>query len=200
MFARSSNRGCTRRVRNVATNRQQWRRACRIAMASDSQSSAQPADAFVYGSLLSRDVLTALLRRTPEMSPGRVRGFRRLCVRDAPYPACVDAAGALEVGGQVLLDLTNDELRVLDEFEDVCYERRVVDVELTGGEHAKANMYVWNDELALLRDEEWSYEAFCLESLEAYVQMCHDFRAELEDRRFFATTTLRGGGAAGEAQ
>lgn len=75
---------------------------------------------FVYGTLMFDAVLVTLLKRLPKSHPARLKGYRRFAIRDRVYPAIVPEAGS-SVCGLVLLGLTAEERRILDEFEDEDY-------------------------------------------------------------------------------
>ena len=83
---------------------------------------------FVYGSLRSTEVLHALLQRTPICAKGSLASpaYKRVCVRDAPYPAVIRSSATTTSGGIVdgllLRDITPNELELFDAFEDE-YER-----------------------------------------------------------------------------
>ena len=63
---------------------------------------------FVYGSLLSPEVLRVLLRRVPRMRSATIRGFRRYGLLERPYPAvCADAEGVVK--GEIIFDLEPSE-------------------------------------------------------------------------------------------
>ncbi|KAL3587268.1 hypothetical protein D5086_014135 [Populus alba] len=82
---------------------------------------------FVYGSLLADDVVRALLSRIPQSSPAILNGYHRFSIKGRVYPAILPAENK-KVSGKVLHGITDPELYILDEFEDVEYERVTVDV------------------------------------------------------------------------
>jgi gamma-glutamylcyclotransferase (GGCT)/AIG2-like uncharacterized protein YtfP len=80
---------------------------------------------FVYGSLLAPEVLTALLHRVPRASLAVVHDFHRYSIKHRIYPAVSPKEGD-KVFGKVLFDLSDQELHILDEFEDVEYIKSIV--------------------------------------------------------------------------
>ena len=81
---------------------------------------------FIYGSLMSEEVLRALLHRCPTVQPALLRGFHRFRIRGRPYPAIAPvpadfadggAAPGGEVAGLVLCGLSEAERAILDYFE-----------------------------------------------------------------------------------
>ncbi|KAL8469633.1 hypothetical protein ACS0TY_032475 [Phlomoides rotata] len=92
---------------------------------------------FVYGSLLADDVVRILLGRVPPPSPAilshlsvslSLHLFLSLfSIKGRVYPTIVPAEDK-KVTGKVLLGISPPELHILDEFEDVEYERASVNV------------------------------------------------------------------------
>lgn len=50
------------------------------------------------------------------MQPGVLRGYRRYRIHNASYPAILKSPGD-EVKGTLLLDISSQEVSLLDEFE-----------------------------------------------------------------------------------
>ena len=83
--------------------------------------------AFVYGTLMSPEVVKVLIHRVPAMQPALLRGFHRCRVKGEVFPAIVAAerrGGDIEqpvVHGQLLMELTQTEVDALDgERGDRC--------------------------------------------------------------------------------
>ncbi|CAM6091294.1 unnamed protein product [Calypogeia fissa] len=144
---------------------------------------------FVYGSLLAPEVLTALLDRNPPSSPAVVKDFHRYSIKGQVYPAVLPVKGS-EVIGKVLFDLTDKELEVLDEFEDVDYFKKTVEPTLLDTKELnisiasplKANMYVWANSQDKNLYGDWDYENWRTEHLEEYTKMCARFMDDLSKR------------------
>ncbi|OAE19083.1 hypothetical protein AXG93_4129s1140 [Marchantia polymorpha subsp. ruderalis] len=81
---------------------------------------------FVYGSLMAPEVLAAIIHRVPPQATAVVANFHRYSIRNRLYPAVLPLAGG-NVTGKVLFDLTHEELKLLDEFEDFEYTRHLVE-------------------------------------------------------------------------
>ncbi|XP_075522606.1 AIG2-like protein D isoform X2 [Primulina tabacum] len=88
---------------------------------------ATVSNVFVYGSLLSDDVVCALLSRVPPSSPATLPDYHRFSIKGRVYPAIIHVENE-KVIGKVLIGITPPELYILDTFEDVEYERKTVDV------------------------------------------------------------------------
>ncbi|XP_017629662.1 AIG2-like protein D isoform X2 [Gossypium arboreum] len=84
---------------------------------------------FVYGSLLSDDVVRVLLNRVPPSSAALLNHFRRFSIKGRVYPAILPVQNR-DVSGRVLIGISDPELYILDEFEDVEYQRTRVEVSL----------------------------------------------------------------------
>eukprot|EP01119_Soliformovum_irregulare_P008586 TRINITY_DN21695_c0_g1_i1.p1 TRINITY_DN21695_c0_g1~~TRINITY_DN21695_c0_g1_i1.p1 ORF type:complete len:145 (+),score=30.98 TRINITY_DN21695_c0_g1_i1:109-543(+) len=135
---------------------------------------------FVYGSLMSRDVLTILLRRVPKMEDAKLRGYHRFRVRDRVYPAIYKHDDAF-VQGKVLLEITDEERRILDEFEDSEYESHPITATVDStGQEVPASVYVFKNRDPL--HGEWDYSEFERDHLPKFMTMCQVF-ADGQSRR-----------------
>src|SRR2546428_12001995 len=89
-------------------------------------------DVFAYGEFTKEPVLRRLLGRVPKRIPAKLRGYRR--VFDdllGHYNLVHDDNGLVE--GELLLDISDDDLLAMDRFETEKYRRRVVSVETAAG-------------------------------------------------------------------
>jgi gamma-glutamylcyclotransferase (GGCT)/AIG2-like uncharacterized protein YtfP len=153
---------------------------------------------FVYGTLMSPQVVQVLLGRIPKSipSPCRLCGHSRHPVKNHIYPGMIPTANS-HVDGMIWLDLSDWEMKAFDFFEDVDYQRRQVQISIlpkiatqTTSEDSKVSekvrqvdeivhtdAYIWTNPLSELQlQEEWSYENFCKEHLDWYlsntVELC----------------------------
>jgi gamma-glutamylcyclotransferase (GGCT)/AIG2-like uncharacterized protein YtfP len=77
-------------------------------------------------------------------------------VRDAIYPAIIPDTSSDVIG--LLLEVTDAQLELLDEFESNMYLRTVVPIH-----GVEAMVYVWNKPHSLLQlDKDWNLEEFNL--------------------------------------
>ncbi len=89
-------------------------------------------DVFVYGEFLKDTVLRRLVGRVPTRTNAKLRGYRKFLDDLLGFYNLVhDEHGIVE--GQLLLDVSDDELRALDAFEAPKYKRVVVTVETAAG-------------------------------------------------------------------
>ncbi|KAB5513660.1 hypothetical protein DKX38_027566 [Salix brachista] len=144
---------------------------------------------FVYGSLLADDVVRALLSRIPQSSPAILNG--QFSIKGRVYPAILPVENKKVTGKshpmyeflllQVLQGITDLELYILDEFEDVEYERVTVDVSLMDSSNkSQAFAYVWSDKNDPNLYGEWDFEEWKRTQMEDFTKMSADFRKDLE--------------------
>lgn len=139
---------------------------------------------FVYGSLLSEEVLNILLGRVPRTTTATLRGFRRYALRNKDYPMMVKTDNGEDVVyGKVLRDITDKEEMILDAFETDEYERISVSVSTptdnTGNIDTTEMVYTYcaAPHLTFEFDGEWDYIAFKERKLSSFLLMCTEFKA-----------------------
>ncbi|GHH22207.1 gamma-glutamylcyclotransferase family protein [Streptomyces lanatus] len=120
---------------------------------------------FVYGTLQFDAVLKALLGRIPEQVPASAPGYRAAKLKGRVYPGLVQTGGG-SAPGTVLLNLSNDEWRILDSFEDEHYELQ--EVPLSNGKLGWAYVWPGGDVQAAV----WSASEFEDHHLEEYAARC----------------------------
>jgi gamma-glutamylcyclotransferase (GGCT)/AIG2-like uncharacterized protein YtfP len=120
---------------------------------------------FCYGTLQFDDVLKALLGRVPERTPASAPGYRAAALEGRVYPGLVRSFGSA-ASGVILTDLSNEEWRILDAFEDERYDLQ--EVPLSHGMSGWA--YVWPG--GDVRAEDWDAAAFETHHLAAYAARC----------------------------
>ena len=162
---------------------------------------------FVYGTLMSPHVAETLLGRIPSpMEPATLWGYKRYAVKRQVYPAILSTKEfsrdnnqhqqhgrcSFFVEGILMRGLTTSEMKRLDWFEDVDYQRRGVKIELSidsttptlsSSQSARmdsdsaimnemqAQTYVWNNPTSELEiEQEWSFEKFCEQNLNWYLE------------------------------
>lgn len=153
---------------------------------------------FVYGTLMSEEVLHCLLGRVPQMLPKVVlQNHSRHPVRQHVYPGVIPSSStSAAVEGLLLLDLSAVEIKLLDYFEEegIDYKRtnlqvHVPDVNsLTGDIQTlvansikdddnlskgilKTQAYIWLKDTATLdTTQDWDFEEFRRNRLDWYLQ------------------------------
>ncbi|MEM1158638.1 MAG: gamma-glutamylcyclotransferase family protein [Verrucomicrobiota bacterium] len=114
---------------------------------------------FVYGSLLSMEVLEMVIGRVAESQAAELKGYACYYVEGATFPAIVTERGA-KTPGKILNDLTAAEIATLDRYEDTFYQRTLVEVQ-SGGESILVMAYVVPDTYRyVLSAKSWTWEDF----------------------------------------
>ncbi|CAM0946991.1 unnamed protein product [Alopecurus aequalis] len=135
---------------------------------------------FVYGSLMSEEVVRILLGRVPPSSPVRLPNHRRFSIRGRVYPAILPVEGN-EVSGKVFTGLTDWELDVLDIFEDERYVRETVAVSLAdSSETILAYAYIWRNVDDPDLYGEWDFDEWKKEHFKDYLTMTQDVKEKIE--------------------
>ncbi|WP_423791980.1 gamma-glutamylcyclotransferase family protein [Methanocaldococcus indicus] len=73
---------------------------------------------FAYGELTKKEVLKKLINRIPKMIKGRVYGYKRIFCEDIGYYGAIKDKNSF-IEGVILLDINNNELKIIDDFEDL---------------------------------------------------------------------------------
>lgn len=157
---------------------------------------------FVYGTLMSPEVLQTLLGRVPNnISPAFLPpSYSRHPVIGQVYPGVISSGSdsilsklttvELEekcVKGMILMDLDEVEMKIFDWFEDIDYDRQMLPIYAFGRQGdtiiVNANVYVWiagTSKLDLTRS--WNYQNFQETKLDWYLQATvYPCRKNIED-------------------
>ncbi|XP_042444921.1 AIG2-like protein D isoform X2 [Zingiber officinale] len=139
-----------------------------------------PHTVFVYDTLMDDQVVQALLKHVPPSSSAVLNHYHRYSIKGRVYPAILPVE-TKKVTGKVLFGITNVELDVLDAFEDIEYERRVVEVSLLDKtEKLLVNAYVWSDKNDPNLYSEWDFEEWKRLHKEGFLSMTLGFMDEIE--------------------
>ena len=99
---------------------------------------------------MSSKVMERIIGRTPTHRKAVLCGFHRYKIHNELYPAIARKDGA-KVDGMFITDLTQEELTLMDEWEDDEYERCEVEIEVQGTQEginatlvSKAFTYCWS--------------------------------------------------------
>ncbi|XP_021819270.1 AIG2-like protein D [Prunus avium] len=135
---------------------------------------------FVYGSLMADDVCRVLLNRVPQSSPAILNGYHRYSIKGRVYPAILPVEND-KVTGKLLLGITDPELHILDEFEDVEYERSTVEVSLVdSSDNLLVQAYVWSNKSDPNLYGDWNFEEWKQIHKKDFIKMTSGFMEELE--------------------
>ena len=137
-------------------------------------------DLFVYGTLLSNELMASVCGYSHAGEAAVLRDFRCRRVRGESYPAIVPWPGDF-VRGKLYRGLNRIQLDRLDRFEGHLYRRQPVQVEGAVGA-CRADTYVMAPGRAgLLSDDTWSLEGFLATGLEDFLAAYPGLR-DAEDR------------------
>lgn len=140
----------------------------RLTVAPDRRSRLVPVPdtLFCYGTLQFDAVLEALLGRIPSHTPASAPGWRAAALEGLVYPGLVASAVGNAAEGVLLTDLSNEDWKILDVFEDTRYDLR--EVTLSTGQRCWA--YIWAGEE--VRPKNWDAAEFQDMHLQEYAARC----------------------------
>jgi gamma-glutamylcyclotransferase (GGCT)/AIG2-like uncharacterized protein YtfP len=121
---------------------------------------------FVYGTLLFPEVLERVLGRRPEMCRAAAPGFAARRMPGVIWPGMISVELSA-AGGCLLLDLTTEELEILDEWEGDPYRREGLDVVDDHGRVVHAAAYVVD--ACDVTDEPWVSREFHARELPGFL-------------------------------
>jgi len=129
---------------------------------------------FVYGTLMSEEVLSCLLGRIPSMLPRVVlKNHSRHPVRDRVYPGVIPSTStSSSVEGVLLFDLSPLDMKLLDYFEEegIDYKRTDVQVQIPDATSFETQAYIWCKHTSTLDlTKDWDYANFRQQHLDWYL-------------------------------
>lgn len=124
---------------------------------------------FVYGTLQFPEVLTALIGRVPDHTPGTVYGWRIAALPGRVYPGLVK--GPYSAPGFLITGLSEAEWRILDAFEDDFYD--LTELTLTDGRTGWC--YTCPDDHPV-SDQDWAPADFAAAHLDRYTRATATWR------------------------
>jgi gamma-glutamylcyclotransferase (GGCT)/AIG2-like uncharacterized protein YtfP len=115
---------------------------------------------FAYGTLMCEEIMGEVSGCRLSSATGLLKGYRRLRVKDEPYPAIVPDADS-RIHGTLYRNVPAPAWERLDKFEGGMYARRQVQIVLGDGTSCAADVYVAKPEfLDRLEASEWDYAEF----------------------------------------
>ncbi len=129
---------------------------------------------FTYGTLQVPAVMQAVTNKNLKAVPAVLNGYQRLKVKERTFPGIVKNKSC-SIEGMLYKDVDEQTLEQLDYFEDVMYERCLLDVQV-GDQTEQAFVYVTKDEYRnSLSEEEWDLEEFKRKYLKLYLRDISEF-------------------------
>ncbi len=129
---------------------------------------------FTYGTLQIPAVFQSITGKDFPSNPARLLGYQRYKIKGKIYPATIKSSNG-SIDGTLYKNIDKNTLNLLDEFEDICYERCLLEVEVNG-QTENAYVYVTKDKYkCTLSDKEWSLEEFKRRFLKKYLSAISSF-------------------------
>ncbi|KAG1805989.1 AIG2-like family-domain-containing protein [Suillus subaureus] len=133
---------------------------------------------FVYGTLMAAPLLAWAIKGDSskagdvlsQRKPGTITGFERRRVYRRDYPALIRGNDNCTVDGYVIFPASLSEWKKLDNYEGSSYERTPVVVDMLDGSKLDAFAYVWKGGTDALAEEDWDFEYFETERLDAWLK------------------------------
>ena len=133
---------------------------------------------FTYGTLEIPEVMEAVTGQTFPSVDATAHGFVRYLLNEKIYPGMKVEAHA-STFGRVYLNVDEQSLRILDEFEDEIYERKLIEVIIRTGGSCRAFAYlIPHLAYQTLSSEPWNKEEFLSKYFDTYVESCRLFHEE----------------------
>lgn len=104
---------------------------------------------------MAPEVVEALLKRVPHMEPATIIGYRRYALKGRSYPGMV-AFKNFEQPGQLMVDVTDKELAILDNYEGNEYQRLTAQVKYKNS-LIDTNVWIWSGSDAVTSNP-WDYD------------------------------------------
>lgn len=143
---------------------------------------------FVYGVLQYDELLQLLTGKTFQKAPATLLNHQRLTLHMDGWSdlGVVVAAPGSEVPGSVLLEVDDESLAVLDDFEEAdvgLYMRKLAIIRIENGQEAQVSVYAGTPKSKQHLDGEWNEEAFIAAHYETYKnEIIPQFLAERQAR------------------
>lgn len=127
---------------------------------------------FAYGSLMFPEVWMQVVGRGRESVEATLAGHTAFTVHGYSFPGLVPTtAPEATTPGRLYFDLSCEDWRRLDEFEDTFYHRLPVDARTSDGQcHAAAAYIVDPAEIHVLSETVWDSERFARQDLSRFVE------------------------------
>ena len=135
------------------------------------------ANIFTYGTLEIPAVMAMVAGKSFPSFPATANGFARFLLKNRLYPGMMASTGE-HTTGYLYVDLDQETLGLLDQFEDDLYIRQEITVTTTLGSTMKAYAYIIpTNHRARLSPNPWDRLHFETHHLQAYLEACKEFHA-----------------------
>jgi len=125
---------------------------------------------FTYGTLELPEVFAAITGRSMTGIAATLSGYARYRLQGEAYPGIVAMPGE-SLQGTLYPDLDTETHKKIDHYEDTCYEKREVAVQLDDGRELVALAYVIPDDKSrLLSSQRWDRQQFIEQHLDNFLR------------------------------
>ena len=132
------------------------------------------AHVFTYGSLMFAPVWGKLVTGDYLATKGILPNYARRCVKNEEYPVIFKANE--KVKGVVYYDVSDEDIKVLDDFEGEFYQRITVDI-VTHTQTIQAEVYALKEAyFAIIDDKPWDERTFATEGIKPFLANYKGFR------------------------
>ncbi|MEN8259282.1 MAG: gamma-glutamylcyclotransferase family protein [Pseudomonadota bacterium] len=133
---------------------------------------------FTYGTLEFPEIMQAITGRLFRAVPGTLENHAAYLLRRRVYPGLRYDLNQTTVG-TLYLDIDERSKKILDWFEDNCYQRRPVSVALHNGAMCRTEVYLLAPtHRQLLTKTRWNPTRFREECLVRYRLRCRDYHRQ----------------------
>ena len=124
---------------------------------------------FTYGTLQLPAVMQAVTGKDLKPVAATLTGYQRFKFKEKTYPGLIKNE-ACSTEGMLYKEIDEQTLEILDQFEDIMYERCLFDIQV-GDQIEKAFVYVTRDEYRnRLSEKEWDLGEFKRKYLKHYLR------------------------------
>ena len=123
---------------------------------------------FTYGSLMFPQVWSVVVRGDYKKQSARLHGHQRRSIKGETYPAAIVALAADYIDGQLYLNINDEDMQRLDQFEGNDYEKIKAPVTLADNSRVMATVYLYchHEKLAA---QEWDVQWFEREGIKTFL-------------------------------
>lgn len=128
---------------------------------------------FTYGTLQIPEVMQSVTGKNLKPVDATLSGYQRFKFKQRTFPGVIKNNN-FSIDGMLYRGVDEQSLELLDYFEDVAYERCLLDVQVAN-QVEQAFVYVTRDDYKdYLSDDEWSLEEFKSKHLKLYLKRIAD--------------------------
>ena len=124
---------------------------------------------FVYGTLIFDEILSKILGKRHISVPGLLEHYKIRKFYNAEYPGIIPDITS-SVLGKIILDITEQDVSILDAYEGIMYKRTTLKIKTSSKEYY-CQVYVVDDSYKKrLTEEPWCPLDFRNNSLNNYIK------------------------------